>query len=79
MAYKTLASGWINIDKAGKKYLAVTLSQDMKAGEKLYLRKNEFKKEGDKSPDYRYSIKVEDEPAKTQNDVDFESMIDSLS
>lgn len=57
MKYRTIASGWLNVDKNGKKYLAVTLSEDMKAGDKLFLRKNEFKKEGDKSPDYRYAIK----------------------
>ncbi len=62
MAYKNIAAGWINTDKNGGKYLAVTLSEDVKKGEKLYLRKNEFKKEGDKSPDYRYSVKIEDEP-----------------
>ena len=61
MAYKNIAAGWINTDKNGGKYLAVTIATDLKAGEKLYLRKNEFKKEGDKSPDYRYSIKVDDE------------------
>lgn len=62
MSYKTLASAWINTDKSGKKYLAVTLAEDMKAGDKLFLRKNDFKKEGDTSPDYRYSVKVDDEP-----------------
>lgn len=60
MSYKTIASAWINTDKSGKKYLAVTLSEDMKAGDKLFLRKNDFKKEGDNSPDYRYSVSVDE-------------------
>ena len=33
----------------------------MKAGDKLFLRKNKFKKEGEQSPDYRYSVKVEED------------------
>ena len=61
MKYKTLASAWINTDKSGKKYLAVTLAEDMKAGDKLFLRKNDFKKDGDQSPDYRYSVKVQED------------------
>lgn len=71
MPYKTVASAWINTDKNGKKYLAVTLEKDMKAGEKLYLRKNDFKKEGDKSPDYRYQVKseVEQEEPNLAEDV----------
>lgn len=58
--YKSLAAGWINKDKNGKTYLSVVLEQDFKKGDKLFLRKNEFKQEGEQSPDYRYSVKVED-------------------
>lgn len=78
MAYKTLASGWINTDKAGKKYLAVTLGQDFKAGDKLFLRKNDFKKEGDSSPDYRYAVRVEEEAPAPEPAEETESVIDDI-
>ena len=61
MAFKDKAVAWINEDKNGEKYLAVTIKEDMKAGDKLFLRKNKFKKEGEQSPDYRYSVKVEED------------------
>lgn len=78
MKYRTIASGWLNVDKNGKKYLAVTLNEDMKAGEKLFLRKNDFKKEGDKLPDYRYSVKVEENQPVTENKSVSEEVADQI-
>jgi hypothetical protein len=60
MAFQDKAVAWINEDKNGEKYLAVTLKCDMKEGEKIFLRKNKFKQDGEQSPDYRFSVKVEE-------------------
>jgi hypothetical protein len=56
--YKDIAVGYINTDKNGKKYLAVTVKEDIKAGTKLFLRKNKFKTQ-ERHPDYLYSVRVE--------------------
>lgn len=69
MAFKDIAAAWINEDKNGEKYMTVTLKEDIKAGDKLFLRKNKFKKEGDGSPDYRYSVKVEGSQEYTSKEV----------
>lgn len=60
MAYKDIAAAWVNKDKNGKTYLSVVLKQDMKEGDKIFLRKNDYKTK-DGQPDYRYSIRVEEE------------------
>jgi uncharacterized protein (DUF736 family) len=78
MKYITIASAWINTDKNGKKYLSVLLEQDMKTGDKLYLRKNEFKKEGDKTPDYRYQVKSEVEPASDEEVITAEQVAEDV-
>lgn len=65
MAFIDKAVGWINKDKNGETYLAVTLKEDMKAGDKIFLRKNKFKKDGEQSPDYRFSVKVEETTTET--------------
>lgn len=57
--YKTVATAYVNEDRNGNKYLSVTLMEDMKAGAKIFLRKNKYKKT-DKQPDYLASVKTEE-------------------
>lgn len=59
-AFKTIATAYKNVDeKTGDIYLAVTLKEDMKAGQKLYLRKNQYKKEKI-HPDFVYMVRTEE-------------------
>lgn len=69
--YKTLSVLYINDDKyhEGEKVLIVTLREDMKAGSKLYFRKNKYKKE-DKHPDYVFSVPEIDPPTQVKETED---------
>lgn len=61
--FKNKTGLWAGVDKNGNKYLKGKAKTDIKAGTKLFVYKNEFKKEGEKTPDYNLMTADDDAQA----------------
>lgn len=59
--YKSVAAAWLGESDNGE-YIMIKAEEDftVKAGEKFYMNKNQYKTE-DKHPDYVKRVKVEEE------------------